>query len=72
VAAADNASIAAVTDTVANGEAVQLIGLGTLGTGARAARVDRNPTTGAGMQIVAAKAVRFTARKAFKDAEKAG
>ena len=68
VAAAVNAIIAAVTDTVANGEAVQLIGFGTFGTGARRARRPESHHPGAEMQIVAAKAVTFTAGKAFKDA----
>ncbi|WP_350357499.1 HU family DNA-binding protein [Paraburkholderia fungorum] len=68
VAAAVNAIIAAVTGAVANGEAVQFIGFGTFATGARAARVGRNPATGAEMRIAAAKTVRFTAGKAFKAA----
>jgi DNA-binding protein HU-beta len=71
-AAIVNAIMAAVTGAVANGEAVQLIGFGTFATGARAARVGRNPATGAEMQIAAAKTVRFTAGKAFKDAVNAG
>jgi DNA-binding protein HU-beta len=33
-----------------------------------AARVGRNPSTGAEIQIAAAKTVKFTAGKAFKDA----
>jgi DNA-binding protein HU-beta len=37
-------------------------------TGARAARVGRNLATGAEIQIPAAKTVKFTAGKAFKDA----
>jgi DNA-binding protein HU-beta len=68
VTAAVDAIIGAVTGAVANGEAVQLIGFGTFATGARAARVGRNPATGAEMQIAAAKTVKFTAGKAFKDA----
>ncbi|HDR8910915.1 TPA: HU family DNA-binding protein [Burkholderia multivorans] len=68
VATAVDAIIRAVTGAVANGEAVQLIGFGTFATGARAARVGRNPATGAEMQIAAAKTVKFTAGKAFKDA----
>lgn len=63
-----DAIIDAVTATVANGEAVQLIGFGTFSPGARAARVGRNPATGAEIQIAAAKTVKFTAGKAFKDA----
>ncbi|MBB5497571.1 nucleoid DNA-binding protein [Paraburkholderia sp. MM5384-R2] len=47
---------------------MQLIGFGTFSTGARAARVGRNPATGAEIQIPAARTVKFTAGKAFKDA----
>ena len=47
---------------------MQLIGFGSFSTGARAARVGRNPATGAEIQIPAAKTVKFTAGKAFKDA----
>jgi DNA-binding protein HU-beta len=68
IAEAVDAIIGAVTTAVANGETVQLIGFGTFATGARAARVGRNPATGAEMQIAAAKTVKFTAGKAFKDA----
>lgn len=66
--AAINAFIEAVTTAVAKGDAVQLIGFGSFSTGARAARVGRNPSTGAEIQIAAAKTVKFTAGKAFKDA----
>ncbi|MFM0395013.1 HU family DNA-binding protein [Paraburkholderia phytofirmans] len=68
VASAIDAIIGAVTGAVASGEAVQLIGFGTFATGARVARVGRNPATGTEMQIAAAKTVKFTAGKAFKDA----
>ncbi|MEJ2768417.1 HU family DNA-binding protein [Mycetohabitans sp. B46] len=63
-----DAIICTVTTTVANGEAVQLIGFGTFGASARAARIGRNPATGAPMQIDAAKTVKFIPGKAFKDA----
>ena len=63
-----DAVIAAITAAVTKGDTVQLIGFGSFSTGARAARVGRNPVTGAEIQIPAAKAVKFTAGKAFKDA----
>jgi DNA-binding protein HU-beta len=63
-----DAVIAAITDAVTKGETVQLIGFGSFSMGARAARVGRNPATGAEIQIPAAKTVKFTAGKAFKDA----
>ncbi|AJZ56842.1 bacterial DNA-binding family protein [Paraburkholderia fungorum] len=68
VAGAVDAFIGAVTSAVAKGEPVQLVGFGTFATGARAARIGRNPATGAEIQIAAAKTVKFTAGKAFKNA----
>ena len=47
---------------------VQLIGFGTFSSGKRAARVGRNPKTGEAIKIAAAKTVKFSAGKAFKDA----
>lgn len=63
-----DAILHAVTETVTRGKVVQLIGFGTFATGARAARTGRNPATGAEIQIAAAKTVKFSAGKAFKDA----
>ncbi|MDH6147422.1 MULTISPECIES: HU family DNA-binding protein [Paraburkholderia] len=63
-----DAFIGTVTAAITEGETVQLIGFGSFSTGARAARVGRNPATGAEIQIAAAKTVKFTAGKAFKDA----
>ncbi|MGF6609254.1 DNA-binding protein HU-beta [Paraburkholderia sp. WSM4175] len=63
-----DAFIGTVTVAITEGETVQLIGFGSFSTGARAARVGRNPATGAEIQIAAAKTVKFTAGKAFKDA----
>ena len=63
-----DAVIAAITGAVTTGDTVQLIGFGSFSKGARAARVGRNPATGAEIQIPAAKTVKFTAAKAFKDA----
>lgn len=62
-----DALIATVSAAVTKGETAQLIGFGSFSTGARAARVGRNPATGAEIQIPAAKTVKFTAGKAFKD-----
>jgi DNA-binding protein HU-beta len=63
-----DALIGAITAAVTKGDIVQLIGFGSFSTGARAARVGRNPATGAEIQIPAARTVKFTAGKAFKDA----
>ncbi|WP_250470249.1 HU family DNA-binding protein [Caballeronia sp. GAFFF2] len=63
-----NAVLATISKEVAAGNAVQLIGFGTFGSGERAARTGRNPSTGATIEIAAAKTVKFTAGKSFKDA----
>ncbi|MCP2091691.1 UNVERIFIED_ORG: DNA-binding protein HU-beta [Paraburkholderia sediminicola] len=65
---ATSEAIAAITGELTKGKTVQLIGFGSFSTGARAARVGRNPATGAQIRIPAAKTVKFTAGKAFKDA----
>ncbi|MFL9910448.1 HU family DNA-binding protein [Paraburkholderia sp. RL17-337-BIB-A] len=62
-----DAIIETISKAVANGENVQLIGFGSFSTGARAARVGRNPSTGAEIHIAAAKTVKFTAGKSFKE-----
>lgn len=66
--AAIDAILDVVTRAVTSGDSVQLVGFGSFSTGQRAARVGRNPDTGAEIQIAAAKTVKFTAGKAFKDA----
>lgn len=63
-----NAMVEAITRAVAAGDVVQLVGFGSFSTGQRAARVGRNPSTGAEIQIAAAKTVKFNAGKVFKDA----
>lgn len=57
-----------IKKAVTKGDSVQLIGFGTFGSGKRAARVGRNPKTGEAIKIAAAKTVKFSAGKAFKDA----
>ncbi|WP_250482203.1 HU family DNA-binding protein [Caballeronia sp. GACF5] len=63
-----NAVFETISKAVAAGDAVQLIGFGSFGTGERAARTGRNPQTGETIEIAAAKTVKFTAGKGFKDA----
>ena len=53
----------AITRAVVAGDTVQLIGFGSFGAGARAARTGRNPKTGEPLEIAAAKTVKFTAGK---------
>jgi DNA-binding protein HU-beta len=62
-----DAVIDAITRAVVKGETVQLIGFGSFSRGVRAARAGRNPATGEVINIAAAKTVKFTAGKAFKD-----
>lgn len=57
-----------VIRTVSAGNTVQLVGFGTFAAGSRAARTGRNPRTGAELQIAAAKTVKFSVGKAFRDA----
>lgn len=61
-------TIAAVKATLKNGGAVSLVGFGTFAVGKRAARVGRNPRTGASIKIKAAKVPKFRPGKALKDA----
>jgi DNA-binding protein HU-beta len=60
--------IEAVTTELASGGDVALVGFGTYKVNDRAARVGRNPQTGAEIQISAAKVPAFKAGKALKDA----
>ena len=68
--AALDAIIKAITDTLASGEDVSLIGFGTFTVKERAAREGRNPATGETIQIPASKVPAFKAGKALKDAVK--
>lgn len=57
-----------VIKAVSNGDSVQLVGFGTFAGGKRAERTGRNPRTGEEIKIAAAKTIKFSAGKAFKDA----
>jgi DNA-binding protein HU-beta len=63
-----DALIGTITTALVKGDSVRLIGFGSFGVGARAARNGRNPATGEELKIPAATTVKFTAGKAFKDA----
>ncbi len=56
-----------VTETLKNGDKIQLVGFGTFEVSERAARTGRNPQTGEEMIIAASKAPKFKAGKALKD-----
>ena len=60
----------AVTEALAKGEKVQLIGFGTFEVRERAAREGRNPQTGAAVKVAAAKVPAFKAGQALKNAVK--
>ena len=59
-----------VTEFLAKGEKVQLIGFGNFEVRERAARKGRNPQTGKEITIAASKVPAFKAGKALKDAVK--
>ena len=66
--AALNVVLEVITESMAKGDKVQLIGFGTFEAKARPARVARNPRTGETVKIAACKAPAFKAGKALKDA----
>ena len=66
--AALDATVAAVVKAVTKGDSVSLVDFGSFSSGKRAARTGRNPQTGETIKIPAAKTVKFSAGKAFKDA----
>ena len=59
--------LASITDSLKDGEPVQLIGFGTFKVNHRAARMGRNPQTGAEIQIKAANVPAFVAGKSLKE-----
>lgn len=62
------AVLEAITESVAKGDKVALVGFGTFETRTRAARTGRNPRTKETITIPASKQPAFKAGKAFKDA----
>ena len=65
-----SAVLASVTEALANGESVQLVGFGTFEIRERAEKQGRNPRTGETMTVPASKVPAFKAGKALKDAVK--
>ncbi len=63
-----NAVIDSITETLAKGDKVQLVGFGGFEVKERAARLGRNPRSGEEIQIPASKMPVFKAGKALKDA----
>ncbi len=62
-----DAILEAISDSLAKGDKVQLIGFGTFEVRNRQAREGRNPATGETIKIAASKAPAFKAGKALKD-----
>lgn len=56
-----------ITETVAKGDSVSVIGFGTFESRKRAARTGKNPQTGAAIKIAATTVPAFRPGKAFKD-----
>lgn len=63
-----SAFVEQITNALARGESVSLLGFGSFVVSERAARTGRNPQTGATIQIAASKNVSFKPGKALKDA----
>lgn len=63
-----NAVFAAISEALAAGDNVQLIGFGTFEVRERAEKQGRNPKTGEPLTVPAAKVPAFKAGKALKDA----
>jgi len=63
-----NAFIDAIGDALARGEKVTVTGFGTFEVRSRAARMGRNPQTGAPLHIPATRTPAFKAGKGLKDA----
>jgi DNA-binding protein HU-beta len=60
-------TIDAVKAALKKGDSVSLVGFGTFAVGKRAARVGRNPRTGASIKIKAARVPKFRPGKGLKD-----
>ncbi len=60
--------VSAITDSLSQGEKIQLIGFGTFEVRDRAAKESKNPRTGEPIMCPAKKAPAFKAGKALKDA----
>lgn len=65
--AAVSAVIETITEALANGDKVQLVGFGTFEVRERSARTGRDPRTNKAIEIPASKAPAFKAGKALKE-----
>lgn len=62
-----DATLEVITNALAKGDKVPLVGFGTFAVSKRAARTGRNPQTGAEVKIAARNAVTFKAGAALKE-----
>ena len=62
-----DAAVSAISDCLAKGEKVTLVGFGTFGVRQRKARRGVNPQTGATLQIPAKRVAKFVAGKTLKE-----
>ena len=62
------ALVSTITETVARGDKVILVGFGSFEPKVRSAREGRNPKTGKTLKIPAARVPAFSAGKAFREA----
>ena len=69
-AAAVDAMIGSITNALAKGDKVSLVGFGSFSVKKRKARAGRNPQTGEAIKIKAKKVPVFSAGKALQDAVK--
>ena len=63
-----NAAFDSITEALAAGEKVQLVGFGAFEVKERSARIGRNPTTKESIEIPASRVASFKVGKALKDA----
>jgi len=62
-----DAVVSAISDCLARGEKVTLVGFGTFGVRQRKARTGRNPQTGATIEIQAKRVAKFLPGKTLKE-----
>lgn len=67
-----DAAVSAITNAVAKGDSVTLIGFGAFKPSKRAARTGKNPKTGAAIKIAATTVPKFSAGAGFKQAVAGG
>jgi len=62
-----NSVLGSIENTLKKGDKVTLVGFGTFSISSRAARIGRNPQTGAEIKIKAKKVIKFKAGKSLSD-----